>query len=290
MNIKPHMFVPVVSIIIIFLVVAIVSSIEGIQIELYKFNWEGVDGITNIIMTIVTMTLLFGIWQAKETHDESTKARKQSTRANDAEILRWAMDEMSKRKGDIKLVTNAYKQELQEVMNKSFPDSKGSFGTDKSRMEFIKEMQEKATDKDKEKLEKFYKAVEDITGENWDDGVKTALHTEVSIIMQRMGYMALFSLISKQHFINLWGPMFLACWYSIEWYIKNERKELGESNDNNCETPEEFIEIFEEGGNNSDYEGAFFRIHLETFVMECENKLPLLLVNNERLKFGRGPK
>ena len=160
------------------------------------------------------------------------------------------------------------------------------FDTDKGRMMHIESMQKNMSN---EELEDFYSNVESIDGEKWSKDVKDALHKEVSIIMQRMGYMALFSLISKQHFINLWGPMFLACWYSIEWYIKDERERLGENTENNLK-PVDFIKQFgsmEES--NRDYEGAFFRIHLETFVQECEDRLPLLLVNNERLKFGRKP-
>jgi uncharacterized membrane protein len=275
--------------IISFSLVAYLGS-NSMTFNLSSFNWEGVDGITNIFMTVVTLVFLYGIIQAKETHSESAKARKQSTNASDAEVLRWAMDEMGKRKDDIKLVTNAYKKELQNLLTDKYGyiNSDESFDTDKGRMDHIESMKKHM---EVGELENFYSNVLSINGEEWSENVKDTLHKEVSIIMQRMGYMALFSLISKQHFINLWGPMFLACWYSIEWYIKDERGRLGENlNPDKNLKPGDFIDQFGSSGrSNREYEGAFFRIHLETFIRECENKLPLLLVNNERLKFGREP-
>jgi len=273
---------------------------NGMTFSLSSFNWEGVDGITNIFMTVVTMVFLYGIIQAKETHAESAKARKQATNASDAEVLRWAMDEMSKRKDHIRLVTDAYKEELENILIKDYGFKSTSEScepkthkyqlrksspkyTDQDRMNFIESM------KTNEKYE-FYLKVEKIKGDEWNQEIKDALHKEVSIIMQRMGYMALFNLISKQHFINLWGPMFLACWYSIEWYIKDERERLGETPEKNIEEPAVFIDKFGSSDkDNREYDGAFFRIYLETFIRECESNLPKKLVNNERLKFGRKP-
>jgi len=263
--------------------------------DLKAFNWEGVSGLTNIIMTIVTIVLLIGIWQAKESQEETKNARIQATNASDAEVLRWAMDEMTQRKNHIRLVTDAYKSELENILiplgfkgeQKTHKYKKRIFKpsySDQDRISFLKEIS-------KSKKKEFYSKVEGIDGNDWSQDIKDALHKEVSIIMQRMGYMALFGLISKQHFINLWGPIFLASWYSIEWYIKDERKSLNENLDSEDSeknlSAEKFIDKFGPRGNNRDYKGAFFRIHLETFIKECEAKLPLELVNNERLKFGR---
>ena len=260
--------------------------------DLKVFNWEGVSGLTNIIMTIVTIVLLIGIWQAKESQEETKNARIQATNASDAEVLRWAMDEMTQRKNHIRLVTDAYKSELENILiplgfkgeQKTHKYKKRIFKpsySDQDRISFLKEISES-------KKKEFYSKVEGIDGNDWSQDIKDALHKEVSIIMQRMGYMALFGLISKQHFINLWGPIFLASWYSIEWYIKDERKSLNENLDSEKNlSAEKFIDKFGPRGNNRDYKGAFFRIHLETFIKECEAKLPLELVNNERLKFGR---
>ena len=284
----------IIATIISFILIAYLGS-NGMTFNLSSFNWEGVDGITNIFMTVVTMVFLYGIIQAKETHAESAKARKQATNASDAEVLRWAMDEMSKRKDHIRLVTDAYKEELENILIKDYKFKSTSESceskthkyqlrksrpkyTDEDRMTFVKSM-------DDNKQKEFYSKAKEINGNKWNQEIKDALHKEVSIIMQRMGYMALFGLISKQHFINLWGPMFLASWYSIKWYIKKEREKLGE-NDKNIDNVEEFIQMFGDGGDNKDYDGAFFRIHLEAFIIECENKLPIELVNNERLKFG----
>lgn len=282
----PFFVVSLLSAILIGMAIMFVLGVSS-EYSFSKFDWDGVSGISDVLMTFVTLVLLLSIWQAKDAHDESTKARIQSTNASDAEVLKWAMIEIGKRKPDIKLVTDAYKNELDILLSDNKPhkyqatNKKQPQYTDQERVTHIENLSNN-------KKEEFYSNVEEINGENWNQEIKDALHKEVSIIMQRMGYMALFGLISKQHFINLWGPMFLASWYSIEWYIKEERKRLGE-NLELVPNPEEFIEQFgsSEGVGNRSYKGAFFRIHLEAFIKECEDKLPLQLVNNERKKFGR---
>lgn len=280
---KPSFIVILISIFLLLISIFTVNLISS-ELDFARFDWDGVSGVSDVLMTFVTLILMLSIWQAKDAHSESTKARVQSTNASDAEVLRWAMDEMGKRKIHIKLVTNAYKEELQTILVNGYEYNCNDVEEnhrDQHRMEFVKEL-------DESKREEFFEEVKKITGKDWSQDIKDALHKEVSIIMQRMGYMALFGLISKQHFINLWGPMFLASWYSIEWYITEERKRLGESSGENLD-PKMFIEQFGtgEGEGNRGYQGAFFRIHLETFIKECETKLPLQLVNNERLKFGR---
>jgi uncharacterized membrane protein len=282
---KPGLIVILISVSLLVVAILVVTSITT-NVNFTEFNWSGVSGISDVLMTFVTLILMLSIWQAKDAHDESTKARVQSTNASDAEVLRWAMDEMGKRKKHIKSVTNEYKKELQEILVNGYEYSYNDVEDnhkDQHRMEFVNKL-------DESKQKEFYEKVDKITGKDWSQDIKDDLHKEVSIIMQRMGYMALFGLISKQHFINLWGPMFLASWYSIEWYIIEERGRLGESSEENLD-PKMFIEQFGtyEGEDSRDYKGAFFRIHLETFIKECENKLPLKLVNNERLKFGRPP-
>ena len=282
---KPGLIVILISVSLLVVAILVVTSITT-NVNFTEFNWSGVSGISDVLMTFVTLILMLSIWQAKDAHDESTKARVQSTNASDAEVLRWAMDEMGKRKKHIKSVTNEYKKELQEILVNGYEYSYNDVEDnhkDQHRMEFVNKL-------DESKQKEFYEKVDKITGKDWSQDIKDDLHKEVSIIMQRMGYMALFGLISKQHFINLWGPMFLASWYSIEWYIIEERGRLGESSEENLD-PKMFIEQFGtyEGEDSRDYQGAFFRIHLETFIKECENKLPLKLVNNERLKFGRPP-
>lgn len=294
---SPVSIMVLISVILLFVTISTVNSISN-KVDFRTFDWNGVSGVSDVLMTLVTLVLMLSIWQAKDAHNESTKARIQSTNASDAEILRWAMDEMGKRKSHIRLVTDAYKEDLENILINNYKFKPSGEGdelkphkyqlrkaqpkyTDQARMEFINNM-------DSEERERFYLDVKEIKGDNWDKKVKDALHKEASIIMQRMGYMALFGLISKQHFINLWGPMFLASWYSIEWYIKEERKKLGENlEDVKPEKVGDIIQMFGAGGNNKEYDGAFFRIHLEVFIKECEDKLPLILVNNERLKFGK---
>ena len=52
--------------IISFVLITYLGS-NGMTFNLSSFNWEGVDGITNIFMTVVTLVFLYGIIQAKET-------------------------------------------------------------------------------------------------------------------------------------------------------------------------------------------------------------------------------
>lgn len=279
---SPLFIVTLTSITLILISILTVNLISS-KLDFSTFDWDGVSGISDVLMTLVTLILMLSIWQAKDAHSESTKARIQSTNASDAEVLRWAMDEMGKRKEYIKLVTNAYKEELTEILVNGYGyncDNVEENHRDQHRVNFVDNL-------DKSKKEEFFEEVKKITGKDWNKDIKDALHKEVSIIMQRMGYMALFGLISKQHFINLWGPMFLASWYSIEWYVTEERERLGEKSDENLDT-KTFIDQFGTGeGNREEYQGAFFRIHLEVFIKECESRLPSQLVNNERLKFGR---
>ncbi len=282
-NTKPLFIITMSSLVLISITILLVLLISN-EFNFSKFDWSSLSGVSNTLTTLITLVLLLSIWQAKDAHNESTKARVQSTNASDAEVLRWAMKEIGESKSDIKLVTEAYKKDLVKILidNHGYScnnNDNDNDNNDKSYMDFIRKLEGAP-------LKKFHEDVEGITGESWDSTVTDVLHTKVSIIMQRMGYMALFGLISKQHFINLWGPMFLASWYSIEWYIKAERERLSEDSSENW-PPEKFIKAFGNEDSNRNYEGAFFRIHLETFIVECENKLPLKLVNNERLKFGR---
>lgn len=50
----------------------------------------------------------------------------------------------------------------------------------------------------------------------------------VSIVMQRLSYMAMSGLISKEHFSKMWGPAFVKAWDSLEPYIHHKRFLNGE--------------------------------------------------------------
>ncbi len=101
--------------------------------------------------------------------------------------------------------------------------------------------------------------------ESWLPAELDAAH-QVSIKLQRIGYMAWNNLISRQHFMNLWGPMYLCCWYALEpWVIEKRRK---------LEEPD------------SIEDGAFSRHFFEIYALYCEAWLPLGLVNNERSRLG----
>jgi len=50
----------------------------------------------------------------------------------------------------------------------------------------------------------------------------------VSIVMQRLSYMAMSGLISKEHFSKMWGPAFVKAWDSLELYIHHKRFLNGE--------------------------------------------------------------
>ncbi|TLF47921.1 hypothetical protein FEI13_14310 [Halomonas urmiana] len=50
----------------------------------------------------------------------------------------------------------------------------------------------------------------------------------VSIVMQRLSYMAMSGLISKKHFSKMWGPAFVKAWDSLEHYIHHKRFLNGE--------------------------------------------------------------
>ncbi|OOF03795.1 hypothetical protein BZG80_09360 [Salinivibrio sp. MA440] len=50
----------------------------------------------------------------------------------------------------------------------------------------------------------------------------------VSIVMQRLSYMAMSGLISREHFSKMWGPAFIKAWDSLEPYIHHKRFLNGE--------------------------------------------------------------
>lgn len=50
----------------------------------------------------------------------------------------------------------------------------------------------------------------------------------VSIVMQRLSYMAMSGLISREHFSKMWGPAFEKAWKSLESYIHHKRFLNGE--------------------------------------------------------------
>ena len=104
---KPGLIVILISVSLLVVAILVVTSITT-NVNFTEFNWSGVSGISDVLMTFVTLILMLSIWQAKDAHDESTKARVQSTNASDAEVLRWAMDEMGKRKKHIKSVTDFF--------------------------------------------------------------------------------------------------------------------------------------------------------------------------------------
>ncbi|MCL1058832.1 hypothetical protein L2729_12650 [Shewanella gelidimarina] len=192
---------------------------DEFKVQLTTFDWNGVSGLTNILMVILTGLLLYGLKQGSNNIKESSLSR-------DADILRWAMAEMDLLKPAIRILTNAHK-------SRSYCNCPG---------EHIKQ----------------YDC-------SWSTE-ELAAAQEVSVKLQRIGYMALHNLISRNHFMNIWGPMYLSIWYSLEAWVKHKRLDLGEP-----------LTI---------EHGAYSRIYLEQFAHYCEDNMPEALVNNERRRFN----
>ena len=192
--------------------------LEGLQIELNRFDWSGVSGISDLIMVVLSVLLLVGLRQG-------SKSIKESSLSRDADILRWAMSEMDALKPKIKLVTDAHKRA-------SFCNCKDAHA------------------------EKFVST--------WSQAELEAAQS-VSVNLQRIGYMSLHNLISRNHFMNIWGPMYLASWYALESWVKHKRLELDEPQDISS--------------------GAYSRMYFEQYAKYCESNLPLKLVENERKRF-----
>lgn len=72
----------------------------------------------------------------------------------------------------------------------------------------------------------------------------------VGIELQRLSYMANKGLISREHFIAMWGPTFVAAWEILEVPIKHRRLKNGEP-----------MHL---------HEGAYSRRDFETFSMLCK--------------------
>ena len=164
---KPSSIVMIISIFLLLLSIITVNLISS-NLDFATFTWDGVSGVSDVLMTFVTLILMLSIWQAKDAHSESTKARIQSTNASDAEVLRWAMDEMGKRKNDIKLVTNAYKEELQTILVNGYGYNCNDVEEnhrDQHRIKFVKKMNES-------KKKEFFEEVKKITGKDWSQDSK----------------------------------------------------------------------------------------------------------------------
>ncbi|MFY0699737.1 MAG: hypothetical protein JXR04_02895 [Bermanella sp.] len=196
--------------------------LEGLQIELNRFDWSGVSGISDMLMVVLSIFLLIGLRQG-------AKSIKESSLSRDADILRWAMSEMDALKPKIRVITDAHKRapfcDCENIHVKEFCNSWG-----------------------KEEMEAAQ---------------------SVGVNLQRIGYMSLHNLISRHHFMNIWGPMYLASWYALESWVKHKRLELDEPQ------------------NISD--GAYSRMYLEQYAKYCEDNLPLPLVENERKRFNLPP-
>ncbi|MGI1986428.1 hypothetical protein [Shewanella glacialipiscicola] len=189
------------------------------KVQLTTFDWNGVSGLTNILMVFLTAFLLYSLRQGSKNIKESALSR-------DADILRWAMAEMDILKPAIRVLTDAHK-----------------------RIAYCQ-----CTDNHIKEFEC-----------NWTPEELLAAQ-EVSVKLQRIGYMALHNLISRNHFMNIWGPMYLSTWYSLEPWVKHKRLEMDEP-----------LTI---------EEGAYSRMYLEQFAQYCEVNMPDVLVNNERRRFN----
>lgn len=150
----------------------------------------------------------------------------EANHSRNADLLNWAMEEMDKLKPAIKVVTDAHK-----------------------RVPYCRDLID----------------LKDNYNSSWSEDELEAAHY-VSIGLQRMGYYATHNLVSKKHYLNLWGPLYLSCWYSLEGWVKHKRLTLGEPMD---------IKY-----------GAYSRMYFEKFAIYCEENLPELLLKNTREDFS----
>jgi len=114
-----------------------------------------------------------------------------------------------------------------------------------------------------------YKAKGPYSKDTWSNSANKAAQN-VSVQLQRIGYMAGEDLISRVHFKNLWGPMYLSTWWSLEEWVKSKRTELDE--------PREIAN------------GAYSRKYFEKYAIYCEKELSKkekLLINNEKKRFNK---
>jgi hypothetical protein len=196
---------------------------EELQVELNRFDWSAVSGISNAVMVVLSILLLAGLRQG-------SKSIKESSLSRDADILRWAMSEMDELKPHIRTITDAH-----------------------TRKPFCSYENEH---------------IEEGFNPPWEEEEEEAAQL-VGVKLQRIGYMANQNLISRDHFMNMWGPMYLASWYSLEAWVKHKRLKLDEPQ------------------NISD--GAYSRMYFEQYAKYCENNLLPLLVENERKRFNLPP-
>lgn len=190
-----------------------IYAVEKLTINASGVEWEGVSGMMDILMVLLTLFLVFGLGQGAQTV-------KQAINSRNAELLNWTTSEMDRLYDSMKIVMDAHRRQ--------------AYCTNFSQ------------------LSPYYISP-------WTQKELEAAD-EVSIFLQRMGYYAITDLISKEHYLKLWGPKYLSCWYSLEGWVRHKRILLREP-----------IEI-ERGGES--------RKFFEEFALYCEAHLPNLLVMN----------
>lgn len=150
---------------------------QSLEVVLNPLDWDGVSAIASILMLFINLFLLISIIFAYRTIKEEVKNR-------DSSLLIWSMEEMTKIKPDIRLLSGAGEYAMGELGKKSHK---------------VK----------------------------WSDD-ELAAAQRVSVTMQRLSYLAEAELISKEHFSNMWGPMFTDAWTKLEPYIQHKRHAKGE--------------------------------------------------------------
>jgi hypothetical protein len=270
------------------------TSLEGndFQLNLGIFDYQGLSAAAEWFTLLGALVIyIFYTRQQDKLQEEQRMAERRSMKWQSTEVLRWAMDELSPTKKRLFIVFKTFKHEMDSILITSykFPVSEEDKCnrkpiTDDERISYIRELSIN-------EKERFYQEVKNINilHISGGDHAESVLH--LNLELQKIVYLCMFDFVPKQHFINLWGPVILAAWYSMEGYIRHERMRMGECAEDNDYSPEDYIKMFdssEDGMTPKHYQGPQFRVHLELLAKQMEEGLvPLQLVNRERERFGR---
>lgn len=112
---------------------------------------------------------------------------------------------------------------------------------------------------------------------NWEDDDKESIAkaaalipdeeaNKVSRVLQRLSYLVRAELIPEEHLIEMWGPLFVEMWLSLEPWVKDKRIQNGEP-----------IQL---------REGAFSRKDFEWFAIRCCKTSKIHISPSLREKYG----
>lgn len=188
---------------VVFILLALVINLEAgigffssMEVDLKRFDWDGVAGISNVLMVFLNLVLVVGIVFSYESIKESSRARI-------FQVLESASQRIDMVHDDIKAV-------------------RGGGVSPGWNLEDFKVQYTKINNKlnyNKTELDKSINGIITLYIHNIPyDAANNASKT-----FERLAFFALSGLIPEKYFRDLWGPLFVDVWLRLEPWIIAKR-------------------------------------------------------------------